>query len=193
MSGIPRILLFMVSCVFTENFVFVRLLGCSALGEERRVGVAAGYGLATAAAMALASLGAWLAQRFVLEPLNAAQLYLIVDVLVILAASALVAWLAAKLWPALAPALSDGTTAIAANCAVLGAALINLEKGFGAGDALLNGLFGGLGFALALVLMAGVRERLEFSKIPAPLKGLPISLISAGLAALAFMGFAGMA
>ena len=82
---------------------------------------------------------------------------------------------------------------VAANCAVLGIALLNVEMGCGIGQAFLNGLFSGLGYLVALVCMAGVQERLEYSKIPAPLKGLPISLISASLMALAFMGFAGMA
>ena len=193
MSGISRILMFMVSCVFTENVIFARLLGDEALGEEHRLGVAAGYGLATAAAMAIASALAWLLDTLVLAPLGATHLQLMAYVAAVILASLLVGALAAKAFPALKGALGDGAAAIAANCAVLGIALVNAQEGYGFTDAVLNGLFGGLGFALALVLMAGVRERLEFSKIPEPMKGLPISLVAASLAALAFMGFAGMA
>lgn len=193
MSDISRILLLMVSCVFTQNVVLARLLGVGeAMDERRSVAAAAGLGVAVAAVMALASLCGWIVYHMVLVPLHAEYLELTAFALLL----ALLAWLAGlavgKAWPALEEALGDSMPMIAVNCAVLGVALVNIDSGYGLGDAFLSGLFNGLGFLLAVVLMAGVQERLRFSRIPRAMKGLPISLVSASLMALAFMGFLGM-
>lgn len=193
MTGITRILLFMVSCVFTQNVVFARLLGSgAAVTEKRGVGVAAGMGLAVTVVMTLTALCGWLAWNLALVPLNAQ--YLMITALVLIAAAA--AWLSCailgRLVPALSGALEESLPIIAVNCAVLGIAVLNIESGYGLGDAVLAGLFGGLGFLLAIVCMAGVQERIAYSRVPEPLKGLPISLISASLIALAFMGFMGL-
>ena len=194
MTGISRILLFMVSCVFTQNVVFVRLLGSGeAVREDRGVGAAACIGIATAAVMTLAALCGWLVRSLVLVPLHAEYMTLTALALMCVALAYLAAAVVRGVKPALAEKLGEGLPMIAANCAVLGVALIDLEKGASLLDATLGGLFGGLGFLLAIVLMAGVKERIAYSKVPAPLKGLPISLISAGLVALAFMGFMGLA
>ena len=192
MDGMTKVLLFMASCVFSQNIVFVRLLGCCGLNEDRRVEAAAGYGVAVALVMTLASAGAWMVREWLLVPLNAGYLQLMAFVLVILIAAWIVERIAAKLWPGSAKALDGALPGVAANCAVLGIALVNLEKAYGLGSAVLSGLFSGLGFLLAVVLLAGVQERLESSRIPAALKGLPITLISASLIALAFMGFIGI-
>ena len=193
MSDISRVLLFIVSCVFTQNVVFTRLLIGRGLAENRRVGVAAGLGLAVTLVMTLASLCGWVVYNCLLVPMHAEYLKIIALVAVVLLAAWVVELLLAKVCPALAGALGEGFTAAAVSCAVLGIAIINIDQGYGLGYAVLGGLFGGLGYLLALVLMAGVQDRLETSRIPRCLKGLPISLISASLIALAFMGFAGLA
>ena len=192
MTGISNILLFIVSCVFTQNIVFVRLLGCAELGEDRRVETAVGYGLAMTVVMTAASALCWLAERFLLAPLGAEYLRLPAYVAAILLTAWVVSLLIVKIRPGLAEALNDSLWHLAANCAVLGIAVLNLESGAGLGGALASGLLGGIGFLIAIVLMAGVQERLEFSKVPAALKGMPIALISASLIALAFSGFMGL-
>ena len=193
MSDVSRLLLFMVSCVFTENVVFARLLGSDeAVRESRGVGAAAALGLATAAVMALAVLCDGLLYRFALVPLHAEYMNLVAFVLVSAALAYAAAAVVGRLRPALADALGDSLPMIAANCAVLGVAALGFREDYGMAEAVLAALFGGLGYALALVLMAGVRERIACSRVPKALRGLPISLISASLIALAFMGFIGM-
>ena len=192
MSNISSVLLFMVSCVFTQNVVFSRLLGSDEAAQRRGVGAAFALGLATAAVMALAALCDCLAYRWVLEPLHAGYMNLVALALISAALACAAAAVVGRARPALREQLGDSLPMIAANCAVLGVALQSFTSGLGALEAALAGLFGGLGFTLALVLMAGVQERIAYSKVPKALKGLPISLISASLVALAFMGFMGI-
>ena len=192
MSNITRVLLFIVSCVFTQNVVFTRLLGVCAPAEDRRVATAAGYGVVVALAMTLTAAGAWLVRSLALVPMHAEYLQLTALALVALIAAFIVEKCVVALKPALAGALEGNLPGIAANCAVLGIALVNLEAGCDLGRAVLNGLLGGLGFLVAIVLMAGVQDRLETSRVPESMKGLPITLVSASLIALAFMGFLGI-
>lgn len=193
MSAVSRALLFLVSCVFTDNFVFARLLGSSRLFDKsRRVELALGTGIAVTAAMGVVSALAWLANRFVLVPLGGEYLQTVVFALIVGLVALIAERAVAKHSPELREALGDSAPLVAANAAVLGAALLNLEGGVGLGMAVVQGLLGGVGFLVALVLMAGVQERLAASKIPAPMKGLPISLVAASLVAMAFMGFAGI-
>lgn len=183
----------MVSCVFTENVVFVRLLGSDAVsGGGRELGHAALYGLVTAVVMTLGAALSWLVWRWVLTPLGMDYLQITAFTLIFAGLAALAVAAAGRLMPRLSEALSEQTALTAANCALLGIVVINIDRGYGLADATLSGLFGGLGFALACVCMAGIRERIAYSKVPKPLKGLPISLISASLMALAFMGFTGL-
>lgn len=189
-----RALLFLVSCVFTQNFVFARLLGSSALfDEDRRIETALGLGLATAVIMALASAGSWALERLALEPMGAGYLRVLVCAVMSLVAAWLVGLCLKKAFPTIADALRSAGMYIAANSAALGVALLNAESGLGLGEAVLHGLYGGLGFLVAITLMAGIQERIRYSRIPEPMKGLPISLVSASLMALAFMGFMGIA
>ena len=189
-----RTLLFLVSCVFTQNFVFAKLLGSSALfDEDRRVGTAVGLGLVTAVIMTLASAGCWALEKYALVPMKAEYLRVLAYVAVSLIAAVLVGLCLKAAFPKLNDALNEAGMLIAVNCAALGVALLNAEAGYGIADAALHGLFGGLGFMLAITLMAGVQERIKYSHIPEPMKGLPITLISASLMALAFMGFMGIA
>lgn len=188
---IAKILLFLVSCVFTQNIVFVRLMGAGTLHEKTgSVGVAAIVGVFTALVMTLSAAVNWLIYQKALVALNAQSLELVAFVLVIFAAASLVGRLMKQIVPAAGDALGENYLPLAANCAVLGASMLGTDGGFA--QAIGHGFFGGLGFLLAMVLLAGVRERLEFSNVPKSMRGLPIALVSASLIALAFMGFQGL-
>ena len=194
MSNVTNILLFMVSCVLTHNFIFSRFLGCCPfLGVSKKVNTAAAMGLAVTLVMTMASLITWCIYHFILIPLDVMYLQTCTFILVIAALVQVIEMFLKKTSPGLYKALGIYLPLITTNCAVLGVAVLNITEELNLGYAILNGLFGGLGFMLAIVLMAGVRERLETSKIPEPLKGFPLSLISASLMAVAFMGFGGLA
>ena len=187
-----KAILFIIGCVFTQNVVFVRLLGACALGEDRRIETAIGYGLAATAVMALASLCVSLIDSLLLVPMGMEYLRLAVYMAIIIAVTFVVEKIVVVVRPALAEAIDGGFLTFAANCAVLGIAVLNVEAAVPPMTALVNGLLGGLGFLVAIVLMAGVQERLEASPIPEAMKGLPITLVSASMIALALMGFMGI-
>lgn len=193
MNELTKILLFMVSCILTHNFIFSRFLGCCPfLGVSRKVETAAGMGLAVTFVMALASLFTWIVYYLALVPLKLEYLDTITFILVIAALVQFVEMFLKKSSPALYSALGIYLPLITTNCAVLGVTVLNKTEGYNLGYSVLNGVFGALGFLLAITLMAGIRERLETSKIPKCLQGFPISLIIAGLMSVAFMGFAGL-
>lgn len=185
-----RILLFMVSCVFTHNIVFGRMLGAGAVADEgRSIETSAKVGLLVTAIMTVTAAVNWLINDLLLKPMAADYARIPAYVLVIgLAVAGVELMYGKKL-----PAIQGHVVPLTAICAILGASVLNVEAGYGFGDAVANGLFSGIGFLLAIVLMAGVQERIRFSNVPEPLKGFPISVISASLMALAFMGFMGMA
>ena len=188
-----NVLLFMVSCILTNNFIFSQFLGiCPFLGVSRKVDTALGMGLAVTFVMALASVFCWLVNTLLLVPLGLAYMQTVAYILVIAALVQFVEMFLKKSSPTLYSALGIYLPLITTNCAVLGVATLNMNNGYGLLQAVLNGTFSALGFLLAIVLMAGVRERLESSKIPACMKGFPITLVSAGLMAVAFMGFQGL-
>lgn len=194
MSEIVKILLFMVSCILTHNFIFSRFLGCCPfLGVSNKVETAAGMGLAVTFVMALASLFTYLVYYYLLVPLNLTYLDTISFILVIAALVQFVEMFLKKSAPGLYNALGIYLPLITTNCAVLGVTVLNVSEAYNLLYSILNGVFGALGFLLAIVLMAGVRERLETSDVPVCLKGFSSSLIIAGLMSVAFMGFAGMA
>ncbi len=191
---IGSVLLFMVSCILTNNFIFSRFLGCCPfLGVSSKVETAFGMGMAVTFVMALASLITY-GVNALLVLWGLQYLQTICFILVIAALVQCVEMFLKKCSPALYGALGIYLPLITTNCAVLGVCLLNVEFSGGVGLvwAVLNGVFGALGFLLAIVLMAGVRERMEDSNIPKSLKGFPISLITAGLMAVAFMGFSGL-
>ncbi|MEG0984788.1 MAG: electron transport complex subunit RsxA [Clostridia bacterium] len=194
MNEVAKILLFMVSCVLTNNFIFSRFLGCCPfLGVSNKVGTAAGMGLAVTFVMGLASLFTWLVYNLVLIPLHLTYLDTISFILVIAALVQFVEMFLKKSSPSLYGALGIYLPLITTNCAVLGVTVLNVSEHYNLLYSVLNGVFGALGFLLAIVLMAGVRERLELANIPKCLRGFPSSLIIAGLMSVAFMGFAGLA
>ena len=188
------ILLFFVSCVLSHNFIFSRFLGCCPfLGVSNKVETAAGMGLAVTFVMGIASLFTSLVYQYVLTPLGLTYLDTISFILIIASLVQFVEMFLKKSSPALYKSLGIYLPLITTNCAVLGVATLNVSNSYNILYSVLNGVFSALGFLLAIVLMAGVRERLETSHIPESFKGFPISLFMAGLMAVAFMGFSGLA
>lgn len=203
MNELVKILLFMVSCVLTHNFIFSRFLGCCPfLGVSNRVETAFGMGMAVTFVMGLASLFTYMVYHWILIPLGLEYLSAIAFILVIASLVQVVEMFLKKSAPALYSALGIYLPLITTNCAVLGVCILNIGSPTTLANGMvveynllysvLNGVFGALGFLLAIVLMAGVRERLESAKIPRPMRGFSISLIIAGLMSIAFMGFNGL-
>ena len=187
-----KLLLFMVSCVITNNFIFSRFLGCCPfLGVSNKVETAVSMGIAVTFVMTLASLITYIVYHFVLLPLSLSFMQTIAFILVIAALVQFVEMFLKKASPSLYSALGIYLPLITTNCAVLGVATLNVNNDYNLIYSVVSGCFGGIGFLLAITLMAGVRERLESSKIPECMKGFPITLVSAGLMAMAFMGFNG--
>ena len=183
----------MVNCILTNNFIFSRYLGCCPfLGVSSKDETAAGMGIAVTFVMALASLFTYSVYNYILVPLGIEYLITISFILVIAALVQFVEMFMKKSLPALYNALGIYLPLITTNCAVLGVTLLNIDNKYDMLWSVLNGTFGALGFLLAIVLMAGVRERLESSNIPKAFKGFPISLVIAGLMSVAFLGFAGL-
>lgn len=182
-----------LSAVLIENFVLVRFLGiCPFLGVSKKINTALGMGVAVTFVMAVSSAATWVLQELVLKPLNIEYLQTIGFILVIAALVQLVEMVLQKTSRQLYQALGVYLPLITTNCAVLGVSLINIKKDFDMINSLLYGTFAGIGFTLAIVLFAGIRERLDFADIPESLEGFPISLISAALVSLAFFGFQGL-
>ena len=185
-------LLFMVYCVFVNNFIFSRFLGCCPfLGVSSKVQTATGMGLAVTFVMALASFFTYFI-NMLLVALNLAYLQTIAFILVIASLVQFVEMFMKKSMPALYSALGVYLPLITTNCAVLAVTVLNVQNNYTLFESVCNGVFGALGFMVAIVLMAGVRERLETSDIPKSFKGFPSSLVIAGLLSIAFMGFQGI-
>lgn len=193
MNEITKILLFMVSCVLTNNFIFSKFLGCCPfLGVSNKVETAASMGLAVTFVMTIASLFSYMVYHWLLVPLKITFMETIAFILVIAALVQFVEMFLKKASPSLHGALGIYLPLITTNCAVLGVATLNASENYNLIYSVMNGAFSAIGFLVAIVLMAGVRERLENAKIPECMKGFPISLVSAGLMAIAFMGFSGL-
>ncbi len=188
-----NVLLFFVSCVLTNNFIFSRFLGCCPfLGVSSKVTTAVSMGLAVTFVMTIASFFCYIVYNWILVPLQLTFMSTIAFILVIAALVQFVEMFLKKSSPALYSALGIYLPLITTNCAVLGVATLNMNNAYSLLQSVLNGTFSAIGFLLAITLMAGVRERLETSKIPQCMKGFPITLVSAGLMAIAFMGFNGL-
>jgi electron transport complex protein RnfA len=199
MTSITSLIGISIGAVFINNFVLSRFLGlCPFFGVSKKLSSASGMGMAVIFVMAIASGFTWIINKFVLEKFDVTYLQTIVFILVIAGLVQLVEMALQKYSPTLYEALGIYLPLITTNCAVLGVAIINTGVNPLTGNAftfiesLLNAVFSGVGFMLALLLMAGLREKLELSTIPKSLEGLPISFITAGLMALAFLGFAGL-
>ena len=183
----------MVSCVLSNNFIFSRFLGiCPFLGVSGKVETAAGMGMAVTFVMGLASLFTWMTYNLVLVPLHLEYLYNISFILMIAGLVQLVEMFVKKASPSLYKALGIYLPLITTNCAVLGVAILNIQNSYNFIESVVYGVTGGLGFLLVIVLFASIRERLEFAEVPKCFEGFPIALITAGIMAIAFMGFSGL-
>lgn len=188
-----NLLLILLSVVLVNNFVLSRFLGiCPFLGVSKKVETAAGMSLAVTFVMGLASVMTWLVQTFILIPLEIEYMQTIAFILVIAGLVQFVEMVIKKTSPTLYQALGVYLPLITTNCAVLGVAILNIQSNFDLLETLVNGVGGGLSFTLAIVLFAGVRERLETSPIPKALDGFPIAMIAASLFSIAFLGFQGL-
>lgn len=188
-----ELVLIILATVFVNNFVLGRFLGiCPFIGVSKKLETALGMGGAVTFVMGLASAVTWLIQYYVLVPLKLEYLQTITFILVIASLVQFVEMFLQKHVTGLYQALGVYLPLITTNCAVLGVSILNIQKGHNFISSVVYGIGGALGFTLAMILMAGIRERLELADIPEPLQGLPIAFITASLMATAFMGFAGM-
>lgn len=190
-----------LTSIFVQNFVLVKFYGiCPFLGVSKKLDTALGMGMAVTFVMTLASILTWACQKYILIPLYMEYMQTIAFIVIIAALVQFVEMFLQKSIPSLYSALGIYLPLITTNCAVLGVALLNVRTAsviensgtYTLIETVVNGFSAGIGFMLAIVLFAGVRERLEKSDIPKALQGFPIALISASLLAMAFMGFQGM-
>ena len=182
-----------LGAILTNNFIFSQFLGCCPfLGCSSKVDTATGMGIAVVFVMGLASAICWVIYTYILVPLGLDFLKTLAFILVIAALVQLVEMFLKKSVPSLYSALGIYLPLITTNCAVLGVVLLNVQNTYNFLESVVYGVTGGLGFMLAIVLFASVRERINFSDYPECFEGFPICLVSAGLVALAFMGFSGM-
>ena len=185
--------LILVGSILVNNFVMSRFYGtCPFLGVSKQVSTALGMGVAVTFVMGVASLVTYLVQYYILVPLELTYLQTIAFILVIAVLVQLVEMVINKTSPSLYKALGVYLPLITTNCAVLGVTILNITESYSLLGSVVNGVGSVLGFTLAIVLFAGVRERLENSNIPACFKGFPSTLIGAGLMAVAFLGFQGL-
>ena len=183
----------LLSAILTENFILVKFYGiCPFMGVSKKTDTAIGLGMAVTFVMAIASAACWAVDALGLQPLGLGYMQTVAFILVIASIVQFVEMALKKFVPALYHALGIFLPLITTNCAVLGVALVNVQKGFDFLQSVVNGAAGGIGFTVAIVLFASIRERVDKSDCPKSFKGFPIALISAGLMALAFMGFSGL-
>ena len=183
----------LLSALLTENFILVKFYGiCPFMGVSKKTDTAIGMGMAVTFVMAIASAACWSVDALILQPLNLGYMQTVAFILVIASIVQFVEMALKKFVPALYQALGIFLPLITTNCAVLGVALVNVQKGYDFLQSVVNGTAGGIGFTIAIVLFASIRERVDKTDCPKSFKGFPIALISAGLMALAFMGFSGL-
>ncbi|MGI6588976.1 MAG: electron transport complex subunit RsxA [Peptococcia bacterium] len=188
-----EMIIIIIGAVLINNIILSQFLGvCPFLGVSKKLSSAVGMGVAVTFVLTLASLITWLVQTFILELLEIEYLQTIAFILVIASLVQFVEMVMRKKTPDLYEALGVYLPLITTNCAVLGVAIINIQKSYGFLETLANSLGNALGFTLALVLFAGIRERLEDADVPQSLKGMPIALVTAALMSIAFLGFTGL-
>lgn len=193
MEELTNVLLLMLSAVLAENFIFVKFLGiCPFLGVSEKPDTALGMGFAVTFVMTISSAATWGIYHAVLVPARLEYLKTIAFILIIAALVQFIEMFLKKFLPSLYQALGIYLPLITTNCAVLGAALLNIQNDFSFIYSLAYGFAAAVGFTLAIVIFAGVRERLAFAEPPKAFAGMPLVLITAGLIAMAFSGFSGM-
>ncbi len=188
-----NLVLLAISAAFVNNVVLSQFMGiCPFLGVSKKINTAAGMGGAVIFVITIASLVTSLIYNFVLVPLDLSYMNTIVFILVIAALVQFVEMFLKKAVPALYQALGVFLPLITTNCAVLGVALTNVQKSYDIAESVVNGLFTAVGFAVAIIILAGIREKIDKNDVPESFKGAPIVLVSAGLMAIAFMGLSGL-
>ena len=193
MQEIYTLLAITLGAILTNNFIFSQFLGCCPfLGVSKKVDTAVGMGIAVTFVMGLASAACYVVNKFILLKLDLAYMQTVAFILVIAALVQFIEMFLQKSMPALYTALGIYLPLITTNCAVLGVVLLNVQNNYNFIESVVYGITGGLGFLLAIVLFASVRERLVFAEYPKAFEGFPIALVTAGLMALAFMGFSGL-
>ena len=182
-----------LGAILVNNFIFAQFLGiCPFMGVSKKIDTALGMGMAVIFVMGVASAVCWPLNHFILEKFNLVFMQTVTYILVIASLVQFVEMFLQKAMPSLYEALGVYLPLITTNCAVLGVVLQNTQNSYGFIESLVYGVTGGVGFLLAIVLFASVRERLEFAECPKAFEGFPIALVTAGLLALAFLGFSGL-
>lgn len=190
---VKDLLIILVSSSLVSNIVLSQFQGlCPFLGVSKKIETAAGMGGAIVFVITLASTVAAVIYKFILLPLDIAYLQTIVFILVIAALVQFVEMFLKKYIQGLYQALGVYLPLITTNCAVLGIALTNVQKNYGIGYSIVSGFATAVGFTIAIVILAGIREKMEYNDIPESFQGMPIVLITAGLMAIAFCGFSGL-
>ena len=193
MDQIYQLLAIMLGAILANNFIFSQFLGiCPFLGVSKKVDTAVGMGIAVTFVMGLASAVCFLVNNYVLIPLGLGYMQTVAFILVIASLVQFIEMFLQKSMPSLYTALCVYLPLITTNCAVLGVVLLNVQNNYNFISSVVYGITGGLGFLLAIVLFASIRERLVFADYPKCWDGFPIALVTAGLMALAFMGFSGL-
>ena len=193
MDQIYELLAITLGAILANNFIFSQFLGCCPfLGVSKKVDTAVGMGIAVTFVMGLASAVCYVVNALVLIPLDLEYMQTVAFILVIAALVQFIEMFLQKAMPSLYTALGIYLPLITTNCAVLGVVLLNVQEKYNFIESVVYGITGGVGFLLAIVLFASIRERLQFSEPPKAFQGFPIALITAGLMALSFMGFSGL-
>ena len=193
MDQIFELLSITLAAILANNFIFSQFLGiCPFLGVSKKVDTAVGMGVAVTFVMGLASAITWLVNTYILVPLDLMYMQTVAFILVIASLVQFIEMFLQKAMPALYTALGVYLPLITTNCAVLGVALLNINSNYNFIESVVYGITGGIGFLVAIVLFASIRERLVFADYPKAFEGFPIALVTAGLMALAFMGFSGL-
>ena len=182
-----------ITAIFINNIVLAQFLGiCPFLGVSKRTDSALGMGAAVTFVITMATLVTWCLQTYVLDPLDLGFLQTILFILVIAALVQMLEIIIRKIAPALYMSLGVFLPLITTNCAVLGVAILVVQKGFTLGESLTYAVATSVGFALAMWIVAGIREQLALTAVPKQMKGVPLALVGAGILAMAFMGFSGI-
>ena len=193
MDSVKDMLLLLISSSIVSNIVLSQFMGlCPFLGVSRKIKTAGGMGTAVIFVITLASAVAGVIYKFILKPLHIEYLETIVFILVIAALVQFVEMFLKKAMPSLYQALGVYLPLITTNCAVLGVAITNVQKEYGILTGIVNGFATALGFTIAIVILAGLREKMEYNEVPESFKGMPMVLLTAGLMAIAFCGFSGL-
>ena len=193
MDYVLNLILIIIVAIFVNNVVLAQFLGiCPFLGVSKKVDTASGMGMAVTAVLVVATIVTYLIQVYVLNTFGLEYLQTIAFILVIAALVQMMEMILKKTMPALYQALGVFLPLITTNCCILGVAILVIQKDYDLLEGIIYALSTGIGFLLAMVLFAGLREQLDLVDVPKPFRGVPIALVTASLLAMAFMGFSGV-